>query len=225
MLKLKHLYPNFDLAKEALTSWAHDKENLDEARARFRISGNATYPFYWDGAICFLRLAPTDEKLRDNIAGEIEFILYLRENGYPAAEPLLSLSGEHLLTLETAWGDYFATAFRGVSGVRIDKSDYSEDILFAYGKALGKLRELSSRFVPRVAKWSHEDALHWIGSILEEYRAPASVLTELNTLRTDLSFLSKSNATYGLVHYDFEPDIRFPIRSLSVMCPSIQQVE
>lgn len=206
MLKLKHLYPNFDLAREALANWAHDKESLDEVLARFRISGNAIYPYFRDGAICFLRLAPTDEKLRENIAGEIEFILYLRENGYPAAEPLASRSGEYLLTLKTTWGEYFATAFRGVGGVRIDGTDYSNEIMLAYGRSLGRLHALSSRYASKSAKWDYSDALIWVENILSEYHASDSVQQELIALRADLSALAKSNAAYGLVHYDFEPD-------------------
>lgn len=206
MLKLRHLFANYDLAGEALINWPHDEESLDEALAQYRISSNAIYPFFRDGAVCFLRLAPTDEKIRENIAGELSFIRYLRENGYPAAEPLASRSGEYLLTLKTARGEYFATAFRGVGGVRIDGTDYSNEIMLSYGKSLGRLHALSSRYAAKKRKWDYNDALLWVENVLSEYHASDPVQRELDSLRSDLSALAKSDATYGLVHYDFEPD-------------------
>ena len=84
MLKLKHLVENFDLAKEALTHWEHDSETLDKAFTRFRISSNAIYPFFCNGALCFLRLAPAEEKLECNLRGELEFLTYLQEKDFPA---------------------------------------------------------------------------------------------------------------------------------------------
>ena len=53
MLKLKHLFENYSLAKKALEHWSHDEDNLDEMLSRFRISSNAIYPFMQAGQICF----------------------------------------------------------------------------------------------------------------------------------------------------------------------------
>ena len=206
MLKLRHLFANFDRAREALQNWTHDEESLDGILAQFRISSNAIYPYYQDGAVCFLRLAPMDEKLRGNIEGELSFICYLRESDFPAAEPIASHSGEYLLTLKTAWGNYFATAFRGVGGIRLDRTDYADDMMHAYGKTLGRLHALSSRYSPEKRMWTWEEALLWAEKVLLEYNAPDTARRELDSLHVALSALPKSNATYGLVHYDFEPD-------------------
>ena len=60
MLKLKYLFENYDLAKEALKNWEHDADTLDYMLSKFRISSNAIYPFYKNGEVCFLRLAPVE---------------------------------------------------------------------------------------------------------------------------------------------------------------------
>ena len=64
MLKLKHLYENFELAKECLNCYDVDKEASDMMFNHFRISSNAIYPFRTtgDGRICFLHLSPLEEK-------------------------------------------------------------------------------------------------------------------------------------------------------------------
>ena len=84
MLKLENMFENFDLVREALAFWAHDEENLEDMLGYFRISSNAVYPFTAGGKVCFLRLAPVDEKVEGDILGELEFIRYLRGQGYPA---------------------------------------------------------------------------------------------------------------------------------------------
>lgn len=206
MLKLKYLFENFDLAKEALKNWTHDTDTLDEMLARFRISSNAIYPFLQEGKLCFLRLAPIEEKQEQNVFGEIEFINYLLLHNYPALEPLKAISGEDCLKLSTPWGEYYAAAFKGVRGVQIENTGMSNEIMYAYGNALGRLHALSAEFVPTTKKWTHLEALDWIADTLSTYHAPNAVVLALSALREELRLPPMQEDTYGLVHYDFEPD-------------------
>ncbi len=206
MLKLKYLFENYELAKEALSNWEHDPDTLDQMLSQFRISSNAIYPFCQDGKTCFLRLSPFDEKLEKNIFGEIEFIEYLLASGYPALTPIKSKTGEICMILNTQWGKYYASAFHKVSGIPVEDTDLSDEVMFVYGKSLGKLHSLSSAFIPRTKKWSHTDALNWITSVFAEYNAPEYAIAELSALKNALCQLPVHHDTYGLVHYDFEPD-------------------
>ena len=43
MLKLEYLFENYELAREALSLWEHDEDNLEEMLGYFRISSNAVY--------------------------------------------------------------------------------------------------------------------------------------------------------------------------------------
>lgn len=202
MLKLKYLFENYDLAKEALKNWEHDGELFDQ----FRISSNAIYPFSQNGGICFLRLAPEGEKLEQNVFGEIEFINYLLSHQYPALKPLPAISGETCLKLKTAWGNYYASAFQRVSGVPLERTDLSGEIMYQYGNSLGKLHSLSSNFKPVIKKWTHAESLNWIENVLTEYHAPDAVVSALSALKRDLEKLPQTKENYGLVHYDFELD-------------------
>ena len=97
MLKLEYLFENYELAREALSLWEHDEDNLEEMLGYFRISSNAVYPFTREGRVCFLRLAPVGEKAETDVRGELEFIRYLLKEGYPALRPVRSLSGEDMV--------------------------------------------------------------------------------------------------------------------------------
>lgn len=206
MLKLKYLFENYDLAKEALKNWEHDEDTLDNMISRFRISSNAIYPFCQNEKICFLRLAPLSEKVEKNVLGEMEFIDYLRGHGYPALKPIRTKTGESCLILDTKWGRYYATAFNRVRGVPMEDTDMSNEIMFEYGKSLGRFHCLSSKFVPKVKKWTYAEVLDWIASVLSEYNAPDCVVSELAAIKRELNELSATYDNYGLVHYDFELD-------------------
>lgn len=206
MLKLNHLFPNFDLAKEALKHWEHDPDTLDADLSRFRISSNAIYPFRQGGRLCFLRLAPKEEKLAGNLAGEYEFLRYLNHHHYPALEPIPTRSGEEYLLLDTPWGAYYAGAFYGVAGIQLGDTELSKEVLYQYGKTLGRLHALAADFTPAAKKWSHSEVLAWVEDVLREYAAPVAVHTELQAVRSLLANLPLNPRNYGLVHYDFEPD-------------------
>ena len=99
MLKLKYMFENFELAKQTLQNYEYDTDRLDEALSWFRISANAVYPFFCSGELCFLRLAPAEEKNFHDIQGEIEFIQHLRACGYPAMEPIPAKNGTYCLAV------------------------------------------------------------------------------------------------------------------------------
>lgn len=62
MIKFKNLFDNRDLTLMLLKNWDYNSDKLESLRD-FRISSNAVYPFYIGEIKCFLRFAPTDEKL------------------------------------------------------------------------------------------------------------------------------------------------------------------
>lgn len=174
--------------------------------SQFRISSNAIYPFCQGGKVCFLRLAPTEEKLEQNVLGEIEFINYLLQHDYPALEPIKTVAGKECLRLDTEWGEYYATAFKSVKGVQIENTDMSNETMYEYGKALGRLHTLSAKFVPKMKKWTHIEVLNWIEAVLSEYNAPNNVVSAFATLKGQLRLLPLLQDNYGLIHYDFELD-------------------
>ena len=206
MLKLEYLFENYELAREALSLWEHDEDNLEEMLGYFRISSNAVYPFTREGRVCFLRLAPVGEKAETDVRGELEFIRYLLKEGYPALRPVRSLSGEDMVVADTGGGRYFVCVFEKVDGVEISETGYGREVMYAYGRALGRLHALSSGYVPAVRKRDHKKILEGIRRTLEEYGGCRQAFTELAAVERELGRLPVTTENYGLVHYDFEPD-------------------
>ena len=65
---------------------------------------------------------------------------------------------------------------------------------------------LSAEYFPKNRKWTYSDALLWIGKTLKEYHAPTKMLEEVVEVRQALNELPQTGDSFGLVHYDFEPD-------------------
>lgn len=206
MMKLHHLMENFPLARLALAAFPHDAASLEQTLPHFRISANAVYPFRTNGQLCFLRLAPTDEKEFSQIAAEVEYILYLRRRGFPAMEPVPARSGEYVLSLETPFGPYTATAFFGVPGTPAEDVPCTREMLLHMGRTLGQMHLLGKDFSPSAPRADHETILQSIRRILIRTHAPSGLLSCWQRIQRAMAALPVTPDTYGLVHFDFEPD-------------------
>lgn len=206
MLKLKYLFNDLNLAEMILKNWNYDEASLDMFQY-YRISSNAIYPFQYKGSTELLRFAPKEEKLESNILAELDFIAYLRDNDYGVLETVLSKKGEELVEVQTPWGQYFASVFKRVSGVQINKTDFSDSVVFSHGKALGRLHLLSSRYTPTLTKrWSYTDVFDWIQVVLMNVPEQKAAMMETKLLREYFASMPKTTSNFGLIHYDFEYD-------------------
>ncbi len=206
MLKLRFLFNNETLAAMILENWKHDPDS-GEMLKNFRISSNAVYPFKSDGRVCFLRFAPVSEKDPGQVAGELEFIEYLKQSGYNAPAVIPSTKGSLLEIVKTPWGEYEAAAFKGVPGRQLDGLEPDEAVICGYGRALGRLHRLSAGYSPKLHKrWSWQDALAWVLDVLSGFPNEEAAVREAGLLEEFFSKLPAEDKNYGLIHYDFETD-------------------
>lgn len=207
MLKLKYQFENYDLAKYMLRKWEYDVATMSERFKGYHIFSHEVYPFERGGKLNYLRLAPTIEKLLPNMQAELEFVEYLCEEGYPAPKIVPTKDGQTLITLNSKWGQYHATAFQAVNGIPLENLPYHSEVMNAYGKALGYLHLLSSRYKPKFAtKWNCFDCLHWIRDNLLEQPIPRGVFYEIDAVERKLQRLRRDKRNFGLTHGDFRPD-------------------
>lgn len=203
---MKYLFDNRDLAEMLVKNWEYDPLSLDMFNY-YRISSNAIYPFKCNGKTRLLRFSPVEEKIKSNLISELDFIRYLRSNGYPALCTVASKHNQELLEISTPWGNYFAVAFERVAGVKLEETDYNYDICRKHGKYLGKLHKLSSVYKPDTrSRWSYEDVLRWIEKVLSNFENEVKAMQEVKELRSYLTKLPQNHKTFGLIHYDFELD-------------------
>ena len=206
MLKLKYLFDNEDLAHMILKNWEYDYDDPDLLKY-YRISANAVYCCKNQGSPFFLRFTPAEEKHKEKILAELEFLSYLRSNGYPAVETILSKAGNELEVVDTPWGTFYAVAFKKVSGKQIAAMPLTKDLIFGLGKALGKLHKLSSEFSPVNNKRNDwEKTACWMEDVLSTFPDETAAKSELSILKAYFSKLPTTKENFGLIHYDFELD-------------------
>lgn len=206
MLKLKYLFKNEDLAHMLLSNWEYDAEDSNFLKY-YRISSNAVYWCKNQGETFFLRFAPAEEKTKENILAELEFLRYLKSSGYAAADIILSKAGNELEAVNTPWGMYYAVAFKEVSGKPLYRIALTDDIIFGYGKALGKLHKLSSEYKPVNNKrkdWN--ETMGWMEDVLADFPEETAAKSELSLLKEYFLKLPATKENFGLIHYDFELD-------------------
>lgn len=219
MLKLKHLFQNKDLAHMLLSNWEYDIEDPNFLKY-YRISANAIYWCKNQGNTFFLRFVSAEEKSKEKILAELEFLRYLRENGYPAVDTILSKSGNELEVVNTPWGTYYAVAFKEACGKQISRIPLTDNIIFGLGKSLGKLHKLSSEYKPVNNKRNDwKETMDWMEDVLSNFPDEVATKSELSILKEYFLKLSTTKENFGLIHYDFEPDNVFYDETLKTYNP------
>jgi Ser/Thr protein kinase RdoA (MazF antagonist) len=209
MLKLKYLFRNPDLAHMILSNWEYDTEDSNFLKY-YRISSNSVYWCKNQGHTFFLRFVPAEEKSKEKIFAELEFLGYLRNSGYPAVDTILSKAGNELEVVDTPWGKYYAVAFKKVSGKPLDQIPLTDDIIFGLGKSLGKLHKLSSEYKPVInIRYDWKEIMVWMEDVLSRFPNEIAAKSELTLLKDYFSKLPATKENFGLIHYDFETDNLF----------------
>lgn len=193
MLLLKNLVEQDEVAKTLLLKhWGFQNDDLDTLHF-WRSSSNIIYKLTKDETDYFLRFAPTNEKSKKDMLGEIDLLFYLKSQDYPAITPLKTIRDSYLV--EDL--DYFAVLFPGSKGKELSDVDISPELMCEYGKSLGRFHELSLSF--QTEKSSYRDILKTIKKTTKE----PIILQEIDYLKKQMDSM---NLPYGINHFDFEPD-------------------
>ena len=152
-----------------------------------------------------LRLTPERHRRAAEIAGELEFQLYLHENGAPVVASLRA--GEaYILPVPIGGRTYFAAAFALAPGRNWDeRCDFTLEIYFQIGKALGQIHGLSKAYVPagneRRRQWHESQHLLRAPALLQAYNP--KLCGVFDTLMAEMKNIPVGNADFGLTHGDY----------------------
>jgi Ser/Thr protein kinase RdoA (MazF antagonist) len=193
------------IALELIHLWEHDIDSLKFWRA----SSNYVYRFEKDAVRYFLRLTNEEDRTREQIEAELDFMQFLNEQGYPAVHYIPSKSGARLESRDTEIGTVHAVVFSQAVGMTVELTAMSEQQLVQWGCSLATLHKLSESYsqpVEASPRMSHLDVLLFISSVLREHPNETAAASELERMNQWLSSLPISVEDYGLIHYDFELD-------------------
>ena len=199
------------VVEEVLAPWDHD-----DGSERFIVaSSNFTASFTAGGERRIVRFVRADERGRDAIEAELDFLARVVERGVWANLPIASRAGRRVEHLDTSLGGFHAVVFNGMAGETRESGQLDAEAYEPWGRALGELHNAAQGYRDRRRpSWREK---------LEETRrdlAPDDEVAHaaLAKLETTLETLPATEATYGLIHWDFCADnIRWGCNRLGVI--------
>lgn len=126
-------------AKEMIKYWNHEPGTLKMVRA----SSNFIYTFQWNGKRFYLRFTHEEDNSADNIQAELDFMMYLLEQGYETVAPVRSKSGNWIETLLTDHGRYHGVVFEQAQGEYVSLDEMKEPHFYQWGQSLARLHNFS----------------------------------------------------------------------------------
>ncbi|MDF2891710.1 MAG: aminoglycoside phosphotransferase [Clostridia bacterium] len=157
-----------------------------------------------------IRIAFLDDRSREDLLGEVEYIRYLFEHGASVSDVVSSQKGN--LLEEITYNDYsfYVCAFKKARGKMFAENNYQyregvpiTEYYYNCGKVLGKMHQLSKGYTPVHYRYDFFDKynIEYIDKLIPE---SLSLLKEklLELLRT-LKALDRNLESYGMVHFDY----------------------
>jgi Ser/Thr protein kinase RdoA (MazF antagonist) len=187
------------LADLLVSRWKHAPGTAKFIRA----SANTVFVFKDNNKPYFLRCAHTTERTREYIQGELAFIKHLAAEGMRVANPVPSLNGNDVESVETMHGVFHAVVFEALEGQHQELDELSHEKLMLWGKTLGHLHCASQSYAPE-NRPSWRDHLSMIAdNVLPEEETARQ---ELEWISAQVQKLSFDETNFGLIHFDGELD-------------------
>ena len=157
-----------------------------------------------------VRIVYLPDRSREDLLGEVEYILYLFEHGGNVSDVIRSRKGNLLEEITYRNDTFFICLFQKAKGKKLAENHYRyregvpiAEYYYNCGKVLGKLHQLSKAYSPVHRRCSFFDKFNveYIEQLIpDSFSALKAKLIEL--LHT-LKGLDKSPNTFGMIHFDY----------------------
>ncbi|MGA8942512.1 MAG: phosphotransferase [Thermoactinomyces sp.] len=166
------------------------------------------YQYKRSGTPCILKLIPVAAKDRSQLYSELEWVSYLRQNGIPIPDQILSGNGQAVETIVKLPLPFCIVSFKKEEGKKINTSNpdvWNPRLLRRIGQILGKMHSLSARFharetVPLFEEWDEGEIFYRDVSCIDGW-----ISDLFNVFRQKIKTFPQTEQSYGLIHNDFQP--------------------
>ncbi|WP_066051727.1 phosphotransferase enzyme family protein [Robertmurraya korlensis] len=189
-------------AESILERWEYDKGTVFFIRA----SANFIFIFKRGGKHFFLRFNDSSERTVKTIKSELSILQFLNTKGIHAAQPIPSKHGQLVEVVKTELGTFHAVVFESVPGKHEEWGEITQENLFKWGSALGRLhqacKEIPQEYVKNRPSWQ-DQIVEFQCSLPQANVLLHKEMIELVDLTNKLQVTTDN---FGLIHYDFELD-------------------
>lgn len=168
---------------------------------------NFMYEYPKNGQPRILRVSHDLHRTANAIAGEIEWLNYLADNGLSVPHALPSDSGAWVETVEARDGSHFsAVSFTKAAGKHPWEQDIDLlDLATQIGRMIGRMHALTKNYTPSQPAFKRPEWDADVADFAEKYLPDGNeiIAGKFGRLNRSLQSLPKDADSYGLIHFDF----------------------
>jgi len=160
-----------------------------------------------------LRISFRTDRPPDQILAELDFILYLHQNGVRVSPPARSLEGRYMEVVSSDSSQFAVVSFGRAPGYRLPDKGYRyrdgaciDEYYFNWGKLLGQMHRLARNYSPL----SHTRKRPRLVDALANYYTPSYLPASQSRIREQcqrllakVSEFPDEGDAFGLIHADF----------------------
>ena len=157
-----------------------------------------------------IRIAFLNDRSREDLLGEVEYIRYLFEHGASVSDVVRSQKGNLLEEIVYNDHSFYVCVFNKARGKMLVVNNYRyregvpiTEYYYNCGKVLGKMHQLSKEYTPVHNRYHFFDKYNaeYINKLIPD---SLSLLKEkLLALLKDLEGLDRNRESFGMVHFDY----------------------
>ncbi|AWE09237.1 aminoglycoside phosphotransferase [Lysinibacillus sp. 2017] len=157
-----------------------------------------------------LRITYLNDRSREDILAEVEYIQYLSEHGGSVSNVISSRKGNLLEEFTHNHDTFFVSLFEKANGKTLAENDYEyregvpiTEYFYSCGKTLGKLHQLSKSYAPVQRRYSFFDKynVEYINNLIPD--TLPLLKTKMVELLNTLEGLDQNRESFGMVHFDY----------------------
>jgi Ser/Thr protein kinase RdoA (MazF antagonist) len=198
--RIRARYSDLILA-QALAAYGINKDGIKE------LDGFESYIYEFQSPDTpgILRVSHSIRRTLNWIRAELDWIDFLYRHGVGVSQPLRSVDGNWVESLEDGKDGYFLTsAFEKAQGEPHRGPDWSSGLLWEYGNQIGRMHQLATTYQPSNPAWKRPD---WNDPVHHEVAAFIPERDEkIRQLYWDtvqqISQLPVEKNAFGLIHQD-----------------------
>ena len=188
------------------------KEKLDTARLPWSAASNpefirnlqnTVYSLLISGEPAILRLTNPAHRDSMQLHQELEWVLFLSDNGCNVARPIESANGRLVEKVQYGNDDWLGSVFSFAFGRPIEEPGVlSSKTLFAWGRELAKIHNSAMSYEPQNVRGSHQSLDKYRLDVSSHITANGGVLSTIARLNRWIDSLPKGSSEYGMIHGD-----------------------
>jgi Ser/Thr protein kinase RdoA (MazF antagonist) len=163
---------------------------------------NFIYSYQKDQQKYILRITSGARRNKQQLAAEVEWILFINRHSGPAINLVAATDGQYLQVYPESIPSWYAYSYKMVEGDFPGDKQWDKKLFYQYGKVAGNLHKIAKEYTPLQQvrhSWEEDDNLLACLNMSGEDKIISTICQKLVD---KLSKIEKNEFNFGLIHAD-----------------------